>query len=357
MWLFQDFLDQSKQLNQAPSRSLPAYHPPNKKYKIIHQALTIPNLPAPLHYLNFLSMIGQPNTPMFRNNSAIRTTPLDTATVLASSSPHMAGQLNRYSISAECSFQEKTFKFANKEQLMGAFPKFQIQRKDTELSFEIEITTTPLISHFTKLRFGLAEHWSVLCRCQGEVKYKEQCFDIDQLGAFEYARSIDFSYLPLAFFTYQVINLVDQRQLLLEQIRDSFNRIVQSRIYIRDLQKQQTHMFDRMVRFQVHRVYPAVKTPNGQKMYLPREFEWHYQDEQGHHIHLCAQSRGDFKFGLAAGYVGSFKYQLKMDNYEEQGESGYCEYVDCRALKWQEKKSQEKNRNEIGEIVPFSLKK
>ena len=151
MWLFQDFLDQSKQLNQAPSRSLPAYHPPNKKYKIIHQALTIPNLPAPLHYLNFLSMIGQPNTPMFRNNSAIRTTPLDTATVLASSSPHMAGQQNRYSISAECSFQEKTFKFANKEQLMGAFPKFQIQRKDTELSFEIEITTTPLISHFTKL--------------------------------------------------------------------------------------------------------------------------------------------------------------------------------------------------------------
>jgi hypothetical protein len=28
MWLFQDFLDQSKQLNQTPSRSLPAYHPP-----------------------------------------------------------------------------------------------------------------------------------------------------------------------------------------------------------------------------------------------------------------------------------------------------------------------------------------
>lgn len=48
MWLFQDFLDQSKQLNQTPSRSLPAYHPPNKKYKIIHQALTIPNLPAPV---------------------------------------------------------------------------------------------------------------------------------------------------------------------------------------------------------------------------------------------------------------------------------------------------------------------
>ncbi|MFH7810007.1 DUF6670 family protein [Acinetobacter sp. BSP-153] len=357
MWLFQDFLDQSKQLNQTPSRSLPAYHPPNKKYKIIHQAVTIPNLPAPLHYLNFLSMIGQPNTPMLRNNSAIRTTALDTATVLASSSPHMAGQLSRYSISAECAFEKQQFKFANKEHVIGAFPKFQIQRKDSELSFEIEVITTPLISHFTKLRFGLAEHWSVMCQCQGEVKYKGQHYDIDQLGAFEYGRSVDFSYVPLAFFTYQIINLADQRQLLLEQIRDSFNRVVQSRIYLRDLKKQQTSMFDQMVRFQVHRVYPAVKTPNGQKMYLPREFEWCYQGEQGYRIHICAQSRGDFKFGLAAGYVGSFKYQVKIDNYEENGESGYCEYVDCRALKWQEHNSQEKIRNEIGEIVPFSLKK
>lgn len=68
----------------------------------------------------------------------------------------------------------------------------------------------------------------------GEVKYKEQRYDIDRLELLNTARSIDFSYLPLAFFTYQVINLVDQRQLLLEQIRDSFNRIVQSRIYIRD---------------------------------------------------------------------------------------------------------------------------
>ncbi len=34
MWLFQDFLDQSKQLNQAPSRSLPAYHRPIKNIKL-----------------------------------------------------------------------------------------------------------------------------------------------------------------------------------------------------------------------------------------------------------------------------------------------------------------------------------
>lgn len=55
-----------------------------------------------------------------------------------------------------------------------------------------------------------------------------------------------------------------------------------------------------------------------------------------------AQSRGDFKFGLAAGYVGSFKYQLKINHHEEMGESGYCEYIDCRSLTWQEKINKKK---------------
>ena len=54
------------------------------------------------------------------------------------------------------------------------------------------------------------------------------------------------------------------------------------------------------------------------------------------------QSRGDYKFGLAAGYVGSFQYQLSWNEQCLQGEGGYCEYIDCRPLKWQEKNQDEK---------------
>ena len=66
MRFLQDFLDRSKQLNQTPAVSQHnlAYHGPNQKYKIIHQGLMIPGLPTPLYYLNFLSIIGQPNAPM-----------------------------------------------------------------------------------------------------------------------------------------------------------------------------------------------------------------------------------------------------------------------------------------------------
>ena len=63
MQLFHDLLDQSKQLNQAPFQAQLAYHAQKGRYKTIHQGLIIPNLPAPLHYLNFLSIIGQPNAP------------------------------------------------------------------------------------------------------------------------------------------------------------------------------------------------------------------------------------------------------------------------------------------------------
>ena len=158
MQLFQDLFDQSKQLNQAPSQAQLAYHAQKGRYKIIHQGLMIPNLPAPLHYLNFLSVIGQPNVPMLRNESAIHSTALDRATIIASVSPHMRGQLNSYSVEKECQFKKEYFKFADRELISGRFPHFRIQREDKELSFDLSVTTSNIISYFTKLRMGLADH-------------------------------------------------------------------------------------------------------------------------------------------------------------------------------------------------------
>ena len=358
MRFLQDFLDRSKQLNQTPAVSrYPAYHGPTSKYKIIHQGLMIPGLPAPLYYLNFMSIIGQPNAPMLSNPSAIETTALDTATVICSSSPHMVGQLHHYSVKQDCHFKSGLFQFLDREQLSGSFPNFRLQRSDSELSFDLNIQTTQLISHFTQMRFSLADHWSLLCHCQGTVNYKAQQYTIDGLGSFEYARSFNFPYLPLAFLTYQIINLSENRQLLLAQIRDGFNRIVQSRIYLRDLKNMRTQMFDRKVYFKVHRVYPCVTTPNRQSMYLPREFEWCYENADGTCIWVQGQSRGDFKFGLAAGYVGSFSYQVKINEETENGEGGYCEYIDCRPLRFQEQNKTEKRLSHLSNSVPLLLKK
>ena len=331
-----DLLDNSKQLNleQGYAQDLP-YHAQRGRFKIIHQGLMIPNLPAPLHYLNFLSIIGQPNAPMLRNPSAIQTHPLDTATVMSSVSGKMTQPLYSYSIAQQCQFNEQYFQFGQVDQVTGNFPHFIFQRQSADLSYHIEVTTGKAISHFTKLKIGVFDHWSILSHCKGEVIYQDQEFQIDQLGAFEYARAVNLPYLPLSFFTYQIINLDHEQQLLLAQIRNQFNQIVQSRAYLRHINGQ-TKMFDHGVKFKVHRLYPAVTTPNGKRMYLPREMSWTVEQRGRVVLHVHASSRGDFKFGLAAGYVGSYQYEVSYKDRKYVGESGYCEYIDCRKLLWQE---------------------
>ncbi|OTG80612.1 DUF6670 family protein [Acinetobacter sp. ANC 4648] len=356
MQLLMNLVDESKQLNQAQFPLKLGYHGPKGRFKIIHQGLMIPNLPAPLYYLNFLTIIGQPNIPMIRNPYAIHTTALDTAMVISSSSPHMLGHFKHYSIQQDCQFTEGDYHFGGKERLQGSFPYFRLTREDDELAIDLNIYVKPIISHFTKLRLGVFDHWSLLCQCKGQVKYKGQVYAIDQMGSFEYARAMNIPYLPLCFFTYQIINLKDKRQLLLAQIRNNFNQIVQSRIYLRDESTCTAVMFDDGVYFKVHRVYPKVTTPNQQDMYLPREFEWCFSNADTT-IQIHAQSRGDFKFGLAAGYVGSFTYQLKINDYSEEGSAGYCEYIDCRPLRWQEKKNEGKKTKKIAQMTPNYVKK
>lgn len=356
MQLLMNPVDESKQLNQAQFPLKLDYHSPKGVYKITHQGLMIPGLPAPLHYFNFLAIVGQPNIPMLRNPYAIKTYPLDTVSMISSVSPHMVGHFHGYSIQDDCEFSHGSYAFAAREYLTGGFPKFRLTRVDSELSVDLDIETYPVISYFGKSTLGLFEHWSLLCHCKGEIIYKQERYSIDHLGSFEYARALNIPYLPWCFLSYQIINLSQQRQMLFMQIRNSFNQITQSRIYLRDLNTAKSEMFEGAVVFKVHRVYPKVKTPNGQEMYLPREFEWNFRSASTT-IKLQAQSRGDYKFGLAAGYVGSFCYQIKINDHYEEGKSGYCEYIDCRSLKWQEQNQNEKTKREVANPVPYSVKK
>lgn len=359
MALLFDLLDQSKQCNRTSLKSfdqLP-YHSPNHKYKITHHALIIPNLPAPFHYLNFYSLMGQLNAPAFSHHLNLENNALDTATVMTSVSGQMLGHLNTYSIKNECSFQQNNFQFLDKERLSGTFPNFYIERNDSELSYKIKITVTDTLTQFIKLRMSLADYWSLLCHCEGEIIYKDQKTYIQQLGAFQFARTIQFPQIPFAFYTYQLLNLKNNKQIICMQIRNELNHVIQSRLYLRDSSTKRTEMVDDNVEFKIHRVYPQIKTQNGQQMYLPREFEWNCSLKDGTQISISAQSRGDFKFGLGMGYVGSFNYCVKLNNEEEIAEGGYCEYIDCRLLKWQEQNKEEKNAEINKEIVPFMIKR
>ncbi|MDQ8936588.1 DUF6670 family protein [Acinetobacter rudis] len=313
-----------------------AYQPPTRWFKITQQSLVITGLPAPLHYYNFKAQNGQPNIPIF-NQSQNKKKTLDTVTTLNSVSSHMLEQSAQYSLEQECLFRDNDYQFGKEQRLKGEFPFFEFIRKNSELSVELNICTLPVVSHFAKLKYGLGlyQHWSLLCRCKGELIYKGQKFEIDHLGNFEYARGVNIPFLALYFYTYQIIQLKDRRQLILVHIRNQYNHVLHSRIYIRAENSKNTICFNHRVEYKIFRVYPKVQTPYLNYMYLPREFKWFAQ--QGKHcIEISAQSRGDYKAGLGRGFVGSFQYQIKIDDYYEEGSAGYCEFIDLRPLNWQE---------------------
>ncbi|MFX5134396.1 hypothetical protein ABTC89_19875, partial [Acinetobacter baumannii] len=55
------------------------------------------------------------------------------------------------------------------------------------------------------------------------------------MGSFEYARSAHLPYMPVCFFTHHVLNLTDQLQVLLTQVRNQWNQIIYSRADLRNL--------------------------------------------------------------------------------------------------------------------------
>ncbi|ANF82522.1 hypothetical protein A3K93_10195 [Acinetobacter sp. NCu2D-2] len=356
MRFFQRLFDRKRDPQTSEAALKLAYHPPNNKYKIVHQALILPNLATPLRYFNFYSLMGQPSLPIFQNQQLNREQVLDCVTVMSSVSPHMQHHLHTYSLQQECHLQQGNFDFSQREILSGDFPIFELKRDDDELSCDLKIFTTQYMSYFKKMQLGLFEHWSVLVKCEGHLKYQNKIYDISSLGSFEYARSVDLPALPIAYMVYMVMNISGDRQLLCMQLRDLFNRVVQSKMYLRDLVQNESLSFEQNVYFKVHRVFPQVTNSYGRTMYLPREFEWQYQDKDLN-IEISGNCIGDYKFGYGAGYVGSFDFNLKINGVLENGAGGYVQYVDCRNLKFQELDDLNKNPKYFAEVAVLIRKK
>jgi len=346
--------NQLKQLNLNKSDAL-TFYPPKGLFKIVYQALILPNLPEPFHYFNFISLIGQPRIPICYNASAITTTATDTATVLVSSSVATVGHLKSYSAKEQCQLDVDHYQFLDIDEIKAVATNYHFRRVDDELSCQLNVKLCAEGENHSALQWGIADYWSAKCQCEGEIHYKKQKYQIEAQGFLKYARAVYLPFIAFHFFTYQIIYINVELQIMLSQLRNQWNNIIFSRIEIQS-QEQTDICYEHKVKLEVTRVYPKVQTPNGREMYLPREFIWQYQENDENIFQLHAQSRGDYKFGLAAGYVGSFYYQLMWKNQQYEG-TGYCEYIDCRPLRWQEKNKNEQIIDQIPHFQPYLCKK
>ncbi|AOA59385.1 hypothetical protein [Acinetobacter larvae] len=327
-------------------------YPPNFWYRTVLQGLIVPELPPPLHYFNFRAVMGLDYLPIVQYPAPHSASAKECAVVMSSISAHMNGHFRQYNLAEHCYFNTAHYNYADHSALLGQFPSFVLHRWDDELSVTLNIhTQTSQYTCYSRFWFDLFEFWSMPCWVEGSLYYKQQHYSIAHWGSFEYARSLHMPYVQPAFYCYQLIQLDQQRQLICIQLRNRLNQVLLSKIFLRHIvaafgQAQEQLVFQKAVQLYIHRVYPKVATPNGQWMYLAREFEWQATDSN-YHIRVVGQSRGDYKFGAAAGYAGSFQYQVQLNDEYFSGEAAYCEYIDCRALNWQEQDQEQRSPAKI----------
>ncbi len=322
-------------------------------YQVVYHNLILPNLPAPLHYLNFMCLMGRPRLAITPHNQIGQSPPHNHAHIMLSSSPNLMQYQQNYALHEACQFDSTRWKFAQIDQIDIQSPHWHFYHKQDgfmlDLAVQAHLPSAWLISHW-----GMAQAWSAAVDCSGQLHYQGQQYAIQANGCLNYARALPLPLWPIYFYCLQVVQL-DTMQVVLLQMRNQWNQIINSQLAIRDELGQL--LLKRQVKFHIQRVYPKSMTPNGQCMYLPREFSWVCVEDGKPLLELHGYSRGDFKYGLGAGYVGSFRFELCFAGQDYSGEAAYCEYIDCRPLRFQEKDLKERNLDQLFSPQTCMLKK
>ncbi len=192
------------QINQLQQLSLNSnggvvYQPSRGFFKVVYQGLILPNLPVPLRYFNYISLIGQPRIPICYNANSIVTSAIDTATVLVSSSLHSVDHLKIYSIRRQCQLNPNYYQFDKTDLIEWQIPQIHLKRVDSEMSCDLVIQTPSNILNSSALQWGISDYWTVLCHCEGEILYKGQKYEVSGLGRFKHARALHLPFLSLCF--------------------------------------------------------------------------------------------------------------------------------------------------------------
>lgn len=308
----------------------------------VHYGVMVPDLPAPHRFFNVMSIVGTPGAAVFDNDFAIVDTPEDTAYLISTTASMSPGQFKSYSISRDCDFPDDgSFQeFGSDLVINGEYPNWRVRRISDDVEVVLDIEATSTISHFAYIP-KIYEHWSLLSRYSGTVRHNGGTEEVSGLCTFEYAQGVGrYSIgpgqkpargkLPLNFFTYQIINISERKQLLLVELLGPGGLRVQRAVYLRSLDDY-GRVYERSVEFSVDAYEPEpAQTPDGFLMKLPKRFRWHAETDDGKPLlSLNCEVAGDYEFGLGAGYVNWFEYEGVLEGEPVQGQ-GYLEYIDRR---------------------------
>ena len=324
-------LNRSRRLDGTAFAADTPFGPPAGRYRTVHYGVMVPNLPAPLRFMDVIAVIGQPRIPIWSNPQLVTTTAADTVSLLTATGAPGGARHVGLSAARDCEFAAdgSRLRFGSELEITGSYPQFRVHRPDPDVGFDLELTASRTVTHFARMRAGVYDHWSLLCRYRGTFRVDGADVAAEGLANLEYARGADIS-LPFRVFTYHVINVDDRTQVLFGQVRGPAGSLLQNEVYVRSLDEpSRVHRAGVRIRIASYEREPRL-TPDGRAMRLPERFEWRAR-ERGRHLLVSIEGRanGDWAYGMAAGFAGSFEYTGRFRGEPIAG-TGYLEYIDGR---------------------------
>ncbi|USA54231.1 hypothetical protein NDN13_03275 [Acinetobacter sp. C32I] len=316
-------------------------HTDYKRYGSTHYGIMVPDLPEPYRYLSWASVIGYVGFPITDSDYQMSSRGKgDTASLVHGTALSSTDEaFKTYSIVDDIQFSEKPFSvnFNNETVLSEIDDGFVLATNREDLQIEVKLVPTEAITWFA---YGsLYKHFSVLMKYEGRIIQKGESIDINGLCTLESWKAIATSMLknqtlvnsiqiPVKVFSYQVINLDGEQQLVLAFICYEDQPILTS-VYYRNIDGTSTQ-FNGDIKFEVtkNQTEPQM-TPDGYSMYVPETFEWTAHHDNEKVLAIKAKVDTTYCYGLAAGYVSSYKWRGMFQGKDLSGR-GYLEYIDRR---------------------------
>lgn len=316
-------------------------HTEYKRYGSTHYGVMIPDLPEPYRYLSWASVIGYVGFPITDSEYQISNRGKgDTASLVHGTALSTTEEAFRtYSIIDDIEFSNEPFSvnFKNDTSFKECEEGYLLTTNRDDLQLELKLKPTKAITWFAYS--SLYKHFSVLMHYEGRMIQKGETVEIKGLCTLESWKAVATSMLkntllvkhiqlPVKIFSYQVVNLDENQQLLLAFICYQDKPILTS-IYYRHTNGTSIQ-FNGDVLFEVtdNQAEPQI-TPDGYSMYVPNTFKWIAHHDGEKILEIYAEVDTPYCYGLAAGFVSSYKWQGAFKGNDLQGR-GYMEFIDRR---------------------------
>jgi hypothetical protein len=321
-------VNRTAELNARPFDPTTPTLPPRDCWGIAHYGVMVPDLPEPFRFLDAIVILGTARAPIFGTRDLVTTTPEDSAWILTGSGV-TPDTFRPYSISDECSIADAgELRFGDELVITRSPDEIAVSVTQPDATAELVLNPTAAVSHFAHIPC-IYDHWSVLCEYRGQFSSDDGAFTRNGLCTYEYARAVNLP-LPFLFFTYQIINIDDDTQVLMTEVLGPAGLPVHRCVYLRHRNgTSSTHL--RGFRHVVLEEAPErLLTPDGHLMPMPKQLRWSVDNADGTVlISIDATTNDDFTYGLGAGYAGSCHYRGRFNGKRISG-TGYIEWIDRR---------------------------